>query len=374
MGALTPGINRYCEKMNDKTLPQDTASTPKKKKKKRPTSHGAIERRRREVQARIRRIMDSNLAPRQIGAGQQEATLSMAEQNALLAEIRTRISPHGELIPQTMTEQQARNARKKARKMARLGLQAPQRMTHNAGPAASVSTVDKNRATRAAPVPQTPPASAEKKRHVAELGALIIQHIPAGQRHAFTLWCFQRRHDAFTPRELIDTFLTEVTSGSASTAPLPEVAPTPESLEPLSLPVRLPMKRQGAAVQILSRPDQAAFSSSVRLNCCGVCVVTGTKLTQRCQAAHLVEHRHGGVDHYTNGLWMRTDIHALFDAGLCAIDPQTLFLYFSARALAADPDLQLYHGKAIAPTRRAIDRNFLRQRWQEFEHGRSAAR
>lgn len=105
--------------MNDTTSPQHTAGTTKKKKKKQTMSPGRVERRRREVQERIRRIMDSKLAPRQTGAGQPEATLSIAEQNALLAEIRTSISPNGEPIPQTMTEQQARTARKKARKLAK---------------------------------------------------------------------------------------------------------------------------------------------------------------------------------------------------------------------------------------------------------------
>lgn len=353
--------------MNDTTSPQHTAGTTKKKKKKQTMSPGRVERRRREVQERIRRIMDSKLAPRQTGAGQPEATLSIAEQNALLAEIRTSISPNGEPIPQTMTEQQARTARKKARKLAKQGLHSLRGTTHSVSPAASTSTAVNKATTNSAPTPLNPSASAAKKRHVAELGALIIQHIPAGQRHVFSMWCFQRRNEALTPRELINAFLAEVTPAPTPIASTPIATPIQDWQEPISVPVRLPVKRKGAAVQMLSRPDQAAFAASVRLNCRGTCVVTGATLTQRCQAAHLVEHRHGGVDHYTNGLWMRTDIHALFDAGFCAIDPQSLRLYFTARALAADPDLQQYHGNVITPTRRAINRDFLRQRWKLFE-------
>ncbi|MCV5372473.1 HNH endonuclease, partial [Escherichia coli] len=62
-----------------------------------------------------------------------------------------------------------------------------------------------------------------------------------------------------------------------------------------------------------------------------------------------MEHRNGGVDHYTNGLLLRHDIHDLFDANMIAIHPVTLEVNILAEALAVDHDLAAYQGEFIKP-------------------------
>lgn len=74
----------------------------------------------------------------------------------------------------------------------------------------------------------------------------------------------------------------------------------------------VPGKRKGSKTTVETRPDQASFAEAVRNNCYDQCVITGSRLRQRTEAAHLMEHRNGGVDHYTNGLLLRHDIHDLF--------------------------------------------------------------
>lgn len=158
--------------------------------------------------------------------------------------------------------------------------------------------------------------------------------------------------------------------------PQPEPQPEPITVKPepgqrkepapvLMLPKR--PKRAGHEVMVISRPDQADFSAAVRRNCFDHCVITGARLRQRTEAAHLTEHSAGGVDHYTNGLLLRVDLHRLFDAGVIAICPETLTVNVEPDALTDDPDLQQYHGKKIAELRRPIDPANLVERWEHFQ-------
>ncbi|ECH9374589.1 HNH endonuclease [Salmonella enterica subsp. enterica] len=126
-------------------------------------------------------------------------------------------------------------------------------------------------------------------------------------------------------------------------------------------------KRRGKLTQVRTRPDQAKFARMVKENCYDMCVVTGTRLLARCEAAHLLNHGDDGIDHYTNGLLMRADIHALFDADICAIDPATMTIWFSDDALALDPELAQYHIKTLAPTRKPINPEYLQARWEKFK-------
>lgn len=124
---------------------------------------------------------------------------------------------------------------------------------------------------------------------------------------------------------------------------------------------------------VATRPNQAAFAAAVKDNCFDVCVVTGSAIHARCSAAHLVEHSKNGAAHYTNGLWLRWDIHKMMDDGWCAIDPDTLIMWFHVDALALDDDLTAYHGVALRETRKPINREFLRDRWATFQKLRNAA-
>jgi hypothetical protein len=50
------------------------------------------------------------------------------------------------------------------------------------------------------------------------------------------------------------------------------------------------------------------------------CVLSGEKMTELLDAAHLVEVRHGGGDERANGLTLRKDLHALLDTRLLIIN------------------------------------------------------
>lgn len=112
------------------------------------------------------------------------------------------------------------------------------------------------------------------------------------------------------------------------------------------------------------RRTQAQFRDTVALNCFDCCVISGASLI-RCEAAHILAHARKGGASFKNGLLMRADLHTLFDAGECAIDPQTMTIHFSLTILESDPDLAVYEGKAIC-TLKPINGKNLEDRWTEF--------
>lgn len=125
-------------------------------------------------------------------------------------------------------------------------------------------------------------------------------------------------------------------------------------------------KREGKDTTVKSRPMQREFSQQVFKNCGGVCLVTGSKIQARCEAAHIVPHKDEGVDHYSNGLWLRHDIHALFDAFLCGIDPETLTIHFCKNTMKHDRDLAVLDQKPLGKTVYPMSKGCLSEHWKIF--------
>ena len=131
--------------------------------------------------------------------------------------------------------------------------------------------------------------------------------------------------------------------------------------------------RAGTAILTTARPDQSPFANAVRENCKNSCVITGVTMQWRTEAAHLIPHRDRGIPDVTNGLLMRRDIHALFDQGHCAINPDNMKMYFSKESRHQDEDLKNFHLTLISTDKleKQVNKEFLVQRWNDFlqQHG-----
>ncbi|BDO05971.1 HNH endonuclease signature motif containing protein [Klebsiella quasipneumoniae] len=127
--------------------------------------------------------------------------------------------------------------------------------------------------------------------------------------------------------------------------------------------------KEGQECTSVTSPDQGPFARDVRLNCYGRCVVTGVRSPWRTEAAHLTPRHEEGIPDVTNGILLRRDIHTLFDNDHCAINPDTMKIYFSREARELDDDLQKWHGDEIETTRMQVPVNIenLRIRWQKFK-------
>jgi len=81
------------------------------------------------------------------------------------------------------------------------------------------------------------------------------------------------------------------------------------------------IERQRIATTILARPGQATFRKQV-LNISGTqCLITGERMAEVLEAAHIIPVTRGGTDDVGNGLCLRVDIHRLFDAGNIRLHP-----------------------------------------------------
>lgn len=122
--------------------------------------------------------------------------------------------------------------------------------------------------------------------------------------------------------------------------------------------------------QIRERRGQATFRRELRSRFGDTCVVTGCKLPDLLEAAHINPHRGDKDNHPSNGLLLRADIHTLFDLNLLGIEPATLQIHvhprlegteyeqFASRRLACEPGL--------------LSSKALEDRWTAFVSGRGA--
>ncbi|MBF6356063.1 HNH endonuclease [Nocardia higoensis] len=83
------------------------------------------------------------------------------------------------------------------------------------------------------------------------------------------------------------------------------------------------------------RKNQGPFRRAVMRRDGLVCAITGPAPSSALQAAHLRAYAVHETHNPEEGLMLRTDIHALFDAGLLAVDPTTM-------CVEASPELRHY--------------------------------
>ncbi len=86
-----------------------------------------------------------------------------------------------------------------------------------------------------------------------------------------------------------------------------------------------PARRYGEPVTITPRLGQGAFRVLVTDIYSRRCTVTGEKTLPALEAAHIRPFSEGGEHTPRNGLLLRRDIHALFDAGYVTVTPDGRF-------------------------------------------------
>jgi hypothetical protein len=106
--------------------------------------------------------------------------------------------------------------------------------------------------------------------------------------------------------------------------------------------------------KIASRPGQKDFSVRVRKAYGGKCAITNCSTTEALQAAHIrVDESHRrDFDDTSNGILLRADVHALFDAGLITLTSDGSALELSEKLTDTSYDF-LRKAKVIRPQRNA---------------------
>lgn len=89
--------------------------------------------------------------------------------------------------------------------------------------------------------------------------------------------------------------------------------------------------RRRTVAAIVMRQGQSDFRQILLKAYNGRCAVTGWNVIEVLEAAHITPYLGPETNHPSNGLLLRSDIHALFDLGLLAIDPEMLIVVLAPR-------------------------------------------
>jgi putative restriction endonuclease len=119
-------------------------------------------------------------------------------------------------------------------------------------------------------------------------------------------------------------------------------------------------QRKKIVATIHQRQGQKAFRDSL-IAAHQKCVVTGYQLTQILEAAHIYPYQGPETNHISNGLLLRSDIHALFDLGLLAVDTENMTIILSSELNGteyekyANQRLLLSKDERLHPSKEALD-------------------
>jgi len=87
-------------------------------------------------------------------------------------------------------------------------------------------------------------------------------------------------------------------------------------------------EREIALRAIRQRRGQQNFRKKLLEIFNNTCVITGCKIVDILEAAHINPYRGNNDNHFSNGLLLRADIHTLFDLNLISIDPDSMMVHF----------------------------------------------
>lgn len=84
--------------------------------------------------------------------------------------------------------------------------------------------------------------------------------------------------------------------------------------------------RAVVARQIRERRGQSLFRTTLRSRYADTCAISGCRIVDLLEAAHISPYRGADDNHPDNGILLRADLHTLFDLDLLGIHPETLIV------------------------------------------------
>jgi hypothetical protein len=123
--------------------------------------------------------------------------------------------------------------------------------------------------------------------------------------------------------------------------------------------------------EIALRQGGPAFRKKVLQAFARNCGVTGCRVEEILEAAHISPYDGPNTNHVTNGLLLRSDIHTLFDLGLIRIAPKTMKVHVHPRLLN-HTEYAAYDGSALiesypSPSGKALEDHWARHaaKWEQ---------
>lgn len=103
------------------------------------------------------------------------------------------------------------------------------------------------------------------------------------------------------------------------------------NIENLLNPKNLKAVKRRITTSINQRRGQPQFREALLQAYSVRCAVTECNTEEALEAAHILPYSEDGLNHTSNGLLLRADIHTLFDLNLIAIEPETYKIYLAAK-------------------------------------------
>jgi putative restriction endonuclease len=122
--------------------------------------------------------------------------------------------------------------------------------------------------------------------------------------------------------------------------------------------------RRAVERQIRARRGQKEFRRTLRARFGDRCVVSGCRIVDLLEAAHISPYRGDQDNHPENGLLLRTDLHTLLDLDLLGIDPATLTVHLHPALCTGD--YGAFEGALLNVGDRHPSPAALRLRWEAF--------
>jgi hypothetical protein len=116
--------------------------------------------------------------------------------------------------------------------------------------------------------------------------------------------------------------------------------------------------------QIKARRGQRDFRRTLMQRYGDKCLISGCRVRDVLEAAHIMPYRGEPDNHPENGLLLRADLHTLFDVDLIGIDPDTLKVVVHPSLLASE--YASYVDKPIASEASPPSPSALRIRFSDF--------
>lgn len=96
-------------------------------------------------------------------------------------------------------------------------------------------------------------------------------------------------------------------------------------------PKNLEEAKKRITISIVQRRGQPEFRRNLLMAYNYPCAITGCNAEEALEAAHIYSNAKTGINHPSNGLLLRADIHTLFDLKLIAIEPETMTVYIASK-------------------------------------------
>ena len=117
---------------------------------------------------------------------------------------------------------------------------------------------------------------------------------------------------------------------------------------------------------IKERRGQQRFRQKLLRALGGECIISGCRLVDLLEAAHIAPYLGESDNHVSNGLLLRADLHTLFDLNLLAIDPRLFLVRLHPRIASHGYDG--LEGKKLSEQKiRALSLPALEHRWSIFQ-------